>query len=487
MNLIQLILKQMRVRLLSSLLTCLSVVLAVALATSVLVVGREGRSVFAQTDYGYDLIVGPKGSGVSLVLNTIYHVGVSQGNVPYALYEDMSSNSEMSAEHPGERNPYRGLVQWAVPYAVGDSYKGRRIVGTTAQLFGVTDTGEALPADKVPEYRGGERYTFAQGRAFDGRKFEAVIGWNTARGTGLKVGDTFHATHGFPGPNDIPDVHPETWRVVGILNQTHTANDDVLFIPLRTFYAIFEHETGLERIGEIRGGTSGTSSQESVVRSQKREASSQESVVSSQKGEAVHEGYTLNGDGTIDNKLPEGEWEVSAILVKSRSAATGLQLDFLLRNLPEASGVRPAMVMNAFFEQFLSGVLEVLTLVAALVMVVAGVSILVSIYNSVAARMREIAILRALGATRLRIVAAVCLEAGFVALMGGVIGVILGHLLAAGGSAYLRTILGSGIAWWRVQPEELLYLAVATVLGLVAGLAPALKAYRTPVAENLVG
>ncbi|HVS73309.1 MAG TPA: ABC transporter permease [Phycisphaerae bacterium] len=479
MNLIQLILKQMRVRLLSSLLTCLSVVLAVALATSVLVVGREGRSVFAQTDYGYDLLVGPKGSGVSLVLNTIYHVGVSQGNIPYGLYEDMSSNSAMSAEHPGEKNPYRGLVQWAVPYAVGDSYKGRRIVGTTAQLFGVTDEGKALPADKVPEYRGGEHYTFAQGRPFDGRKFEAVIGWNTARGTGLKVGDTFHATHGFPGPNDIPDVHPETWTVVGILNQTHTANDDVLFIPLKTFYAIFEHEAGLERIGQIQGNAAATTPPPAAPAPAASEPASEP--------ENPHEGYTLNADGTINNKLPQSEWEVSAILVKSRSAATALQLDFLLRNLPEASGVRPATVMNAFFDQFLSGVLEVLTLVAGLVMVVAGVSILVSIYNSVAARMREIAILRALGATRLRIVAAVCLEAGFVALMGGVIGVILGHLLAAGGSAYLRTILGSGIAWWRVQPEELVYLAAAAVLGLLAGLAPALKAYRTPVAENLVG
>jgi putative ABC transport system permease protein len=143
--------------------------------------------------------------------------------------------------------------------------------------------------------------------------------------------------------------------------------------------------------------------------------------------------------------------------------------------------------MAGFFDQFLAGTIEVLTLVAALVMVVAAVSILVSIYNSVAARMKEIAIMRALGATRVRIVAIVCLEAGFVALLGGAIGCAAGHLLAAAGSAYLRTLLGSGIAWWHFQPVESLYLLVAALLGLLAGLVPALKAYAAPVAENLNG
>lgn len=472
MNLFQLILKQMRQRLLSSLLTCLSVILAVALATSVLIVGTEGRSLFAQTDYGFDLLIGPKGSGVPLVLNTIYHVGNSAGNIPYGLYADLTSQSETSAGHPGQKNPYRGLVQWAVPLAVGDSYQGRPIVGTTAQLFGMSPTGQPLPPDKIPEYRTGERYTFAAGRAFDDRKFEAVIGAETAKRTGLTVGKTFQATHGFPSGTQLPDIHPEIWTVVGVLNPTHTANDNVLFIPLKSFYAIFEHEQGLSAIAEIKGTTATASTPAPAT-------------APASEPENPREGYTLNPDGTINNKLPVDEWEVSAILVRSRAPATALQLDFLFRNLPEATAVKPAVVMAGFFDQFLAGTIEVLTLVAALVMVVAAVSILVSIYNSVTARMKEIAIMRALGATRTRIVAIVCLEAGLVALLGGAIGCLAGHLLAAAGSAYLRTILGAGIAWWHVQPVELLYLVVAGLLGLIAGLVPALKAYATPVAENL--
>jgi putative ABC transport system permease protein len=114
------------------------------------------------------------------------------------------------------------------------------------------------------------------------------------------------------------------------------------------------------------------------------------------------------------------------------------------------------------------------------------VSILVSIYNSVVARLREIAILRALGATRRRILAQICLEAGLIGAAGAVIGLVLGHLIAAGGSAYMHRLMGEGIRWTRIGTEEALYLVAVTVIAVLAGLVPAMKAYRTPVATNLV-
>jgi putative ABC transport system permease protein len=471
-NIIELILKQMRQRLLSTFLTCLSITLGVALAVSIMIMRHEGQSVFAQTDYGFNLLVGPKASPLQLVLNTIYHMDVSPGNIPYSLYEDMVTGRPLSAD--GKKNPFRGLIRWAIPYAVGDSYKGRRIVGTTPQLFGVDDVGNAIPAEKIPEFRRGEHYTFAQGRPFAGNKFEAVIGAEVARNTGLKVGDVFHATHGFPGPNDIPDVHPESWTIVGVLNETHTANDRVLFIPLTTFYAIFEHESGLEAINQIKG---------TAVAPQ----TPAPPPPSTAESEPSNEGYITNPDGTITPKLPKSDWEISAILVEARSGATLMQLQFLLRNLPDAVGVNPAAVMQEFFERFMSGPYQLLLIIAVLVTVVAAISILVSIYNSVTARYREIAIMRALGATRARILAIVCLEAVLVGLIGGVLGLVVGHALAAGGSVYLQALMGTGIAWWHLGWPELLYLGIVVVVAFLAGLVPAMKAYRTPVAENLVG
>jgi putative ABC transport system permease protein len=327
----------------------------------------------------------------------------------------------------------------------------------------------------VPQYRRGASYGFSQGRAFAPNKFEAVIGSEVAADLGLGVGSEFHATHGFPGPNDVPDVHEEVWKVVGILKETHTANDRVLFIPLLTFYAIFEHEAGLEAIGTIQNGGSKPATAPAPL------------PPPAPASEPEKKAYTMNEKGEITVKLPKEEWEVSAILVQTQSPYASIQMQFLLRNLPEAVGVSPAVVMQQFFETFLPRITLLLLIISGLVTVVAGVSILVSIYNSVTARNREIAIMRALGATKERILAAVCLEAGLVGAMGGVLGLFAGHLLAAGGSVFLSRIMGTGIAWWSASRGELIYLGGVIMVSLLAGLVPAMKAYRVPVAENLVG
>lgn len=117
--------------------------------------------------------------------------------------------------------------------------------------------------------------------------------------------------------------------------------------------------------------------------------------------------------------------------------------------------------------------------------VVAGIGILVSIYNSVTSRKREIAILR-LGATRRRVLTLICFEALAIGVVGGLLGLVLGHLLAAAGSAYITSQFGQGLAWWRIGDGEWLYLGVVAVIALLAGLVPALKAYGVPVADNLV-
>ena len=195
----------------------------------------------------------------------------------------------------------------------------------------------------------------------------------------------------------------------------------------------------------------------------------------------------MNPDGTIQVKLPKDQWEISAILVKSEGGQAVFQLPFILRNLPDAIGVSPANVMETFFDTFMPKIALLMLVISTLVTVVAGVSILVSIYNSVTARYREIAIMRALGATRARILTAVCLEAGLIGAVGGVLGILMGHAFAWAGSFYLEQLLSTGLPWWHFTTAELLYLPVVIAVSLLAGLVPALKAYGTPVAANLAG
>ncbi|HEY1686872.1 MAG TPA: ABC transporter permease, partial [Tepidisphaeraceae bacterium] len=161
-------------------------------------------------------------------------------------------------------------------------------------------------------------------------------------------------------------------------------------------------------------------------------------------------------------------------------------LMYNINNGEEAAAVNPASTMRQFFAIFLKPSTIVLQIIVALTTVVAGVGILVSIYNSVSARLREIAILRALGATRVRILTLICVEAGLIGLIGGFLGLVAGHLLGFFGSIALNNMIGEGFNWVATDQWEWLYLLAVVVLAVLAGLVPAMKAYRTPVATNLV-
>ena len=458
MNLFRLVFKQMRQRALSTWLTFLSVALGVALAIAILVLYREGDKLFAQSDYGFDVLVGPKASPLQLTLNTIYHVDRSPGNIPYSIYEDLNQGGK-----------YASMVRTAIPFAVGDSYRGLRIIGTSTKMFGYTEEGRRIGADAF-EYRPGKRYEMGQGKLFEPNRFHAVIGAEAARITGLKIGDRFQATHGVPRPEETPDVHEEQWTVVGILDETHTANDRVLFIPLTTFYCIFEHEEGLEAQAMIKKG-------EDIAKV----------TAAAQKHDHDARAYTTNPDGTIHLTLPKDQLQLSAVLVKARNSFSVQQLLYLFNNRSEACAVNPANTMREFFRTFLKGSRLLLLTISALVTVVAAIGILVSIYNSVSARLKEIAIIRALGATRLRVLSLICMEAGIVGLIGGVSGLIVGHGMVAVGNIVFRQVMGESINFIYVGLEELIYIGVVVVIAVLAGLVPALKAYSTPVATNLVG
>src|SRR3954470_9609003 len=122
MNLFQLVLKQMRQRSLSTWLTLLSVLLGVGLAVAIMILRRESQNLFAQSDFGYDILIGPpKGSPLQLTLNTVYHMDVSPGVIPYQIYDDMARKDKPPPGHPD----YRPYVKLVVPFMVGDSYNGR--------------------------------------------------------------------------------------------------------------------------------------------------------------------------------------------------------------------------------------------------------------------------------------------------------------------------------------------------------------------------
>ena len=108
MNLFQLLFKQMRQPALGTTLTMLSVVLGVGLAVSIMLLYHAGATLFGQSDYGFDVLVGKSGSKLQLTLNTIYQLDVSPGNIPIQVYDELNGLQ------------FRPEVRIAVPYVVGE-------------------------------------------------------------------------------------------------------------------------------------------------------------------------------------------------------------------------------------------------------------------------------------------------------------------------------------------------------------------------------
>ncbi|MET0262158.1 MAG: ABC transporter permease [Rariglobus sp.] len=213
MTLVLIVFRSLRQHLLSTVVTALSVALAGGLLMAVWAVKTQAQATFAQTNTGFDAVLGARGSKLQLVLNAVFHLEASPGNLAAADYEYIR-------KHPA--------VRTAIPIAVGDNLRGFRIVGTLPALF--TDV----------EYAPGKKFALASGRLWTGDAREAVIGSFAAERLGLRTGDTFQPFHGLVYDED--HQHAETYVVTGILESSNTPADRVVWIPLRGVQTMAGHD-----------------------------------------------------------------------------------------------------------------------------------------------------------------------------------------------------------------------------------------------------
>jgi putative ABC transport system permease protein len=208
-----LIYRSLRQHALSTFVTAGSIALAAGLLLTVWVVKTQSQAVFSSTTSGFDAVLGARGSKLQLVLNAIFHLEASPGNLPPA---DVAAISR----HPA--------IKAAIPIAVGDNFKGWRIVGTTPAYFDV-------------EYLPGKKYAFtAGGKLFADGAREAVVGAYAAKQLGWKTGDTFQPYHGLAF--DPKAQHEEVYTVTGILEPTGTPTDRVIWIPLTGVQTMGGHD-----------------------------------------------------------------------------------------------------------------------------------------------------------------------------------------------------------------------------------------------------
>ncbi len=189
--------------------------------------------------------------------------------------------------------------------------------------------------------------------------------------------------------------------------------------------------------------------------------------------------------------LPIEQREVTAILVLTASvpgAPPELMAPELIKKINKdsvAQAVLPIREMTGLFSTFVDPLQLVLLGLTVMIVIVSGIGILVSIYNSMSDRRHEIAVMRALGAGRRTVMFIVLLESILLSLAGGVAGWVVGHALITLLSPWISLQTGVSIGALQFVAYELVIIPGLIVLASVVGYLPALAAYRTDVARSL--
>lgn len=427
MRLDQLVLRNIVQHRVGASLTALNVALGALLVGVVLLLRAATADTFLKPSRGFSLVVGAPGSGLQLVLDSVFFMGQSPGLLEYGAFEEVQ-------RHPS--------TQLAVPYAVGDAFRGFRVVGTTDAFF---DARFPYPSVAHGQTK------LAAGRAF---RFEtealraaletlsahdttsadagvpaiaeAVLGAEVAASLDIRVGDRIEPTHGVEG--GTPHAKPQLWDVVGILRATETPVDRLVLINLDSFFRIDDHLGGI--VPET--GEPGISS-----------------VVLFPKP-GVHK----------------------ALLLSELNKRTQLQVadvDSEVRNLLRIVG----NVDQVFF------------VIAVAVVLVGAASVAVAIYNTLNARRRELAILRVLGARRATVFGMILAEAAVLSALGGGMGLLAGHGVVSLTAGLVEQSAGVRPSAGIFLMEELLAFVLIVAAGACGGLLPAFKAYRTDAASHL--
>lgn len=202
-------------------LTALSVATSFALLIAVERLRDTTRSSFENTISGTDLLVGARGSGVQLLLYSVFRIGEPVQEMSRKSYEAISAHPE---------------VEWSVPFALGDSVLGFRVLGTTGEYF------------EHYRYGSSRELVFSAGGPFSG-KWDAVLGSEVAEELFWSLGQKFPIQHGIA--RDAHSHDHVDFKVVGILEPTGTPLDRTVHVPIESLGAVHDQEDGIETVSSV--------------------------------------------------------------------------------------------------------------------------------------------------------------------------------------------------------------------------------------------
>ncbi len=422
----------------TTLLSLLLMSLGVGIISILLILNNHIEKQLDNNLRSIDMVVGAKGSPLQLILSSVYHLDKPTGNISYKEAKSLNKNV---------------LVDFTIPLSYGDTYKGYRIVGTNEKYFDLYNL------------------ELSQGKKWS-RSMQTVLGSSVASNKNLKVGDKFFGTHGFDDHGHIHDNH--AYVVVGILKQSYSVADNLILTNLKSVWQVHEEHDDCE-------------DDHSHDHSNHDHSNDHHSHDHSDHDHSYdhHSHDHSDHDHSHDNhSYDDANKMITAMLVKFKSPVGLVQIPRKINEETNMQAAIPLFEINRLTSLIGFGI-NTINIIALIIMLVSGISIFITLFNSLKKRRYELALMRVHGATRIQLIKLIFLEG----LSLSVLGTFFGLLISRFSLVIISSFTNQNQSFTNIDlsmiNSELVLLIAALIIGFIASLIPALSVYRINIPKIL--
>ena len=436
----------------TTLLSLLLMSLGVGIISILLILNNHIEKQLDNNLRSIDMVVGAKGSPLQLILSSVYHLDKPTGNISYKEAKSLNKNV---------------LVDFTIPLSYGDTYKGYRIVGTNEKYFDLYNL------------------ELSQGKKWS-RSMQAVLGSSVASNKNLKVGDKFFGTHGFDDHGHIHDNH--AYVVVGILKQSYSVADNLILTNLKSVWQVHEEHDDCEDDHSHDHSDHNHSHDDHSHNHSDHDNSHDHHSHNHGDHNHSHDHHShdhSDHDHNHDNHSYDDDNKmITAMLVKFKSPVGLVQIPRKINEETNMQAAIPLFEINRLTSLIGFGI-NTINIIALVIMLVSGISIFITLFNSLKKRRYELALMRVHGATRTQLIKLIFLEG----LSLSVLGTFFGLLISRFSLVIISSFTNQNQSFTNIDlsmiNSEFLLLIAALIIGFIASLVPALSVYRINIPKIL--
>ena len=439
--------------------TSLSILLmtfGVAIMSLILILNNQLDKNLKNNLRGIDMVIGAKGSPLQLIFSSIYHLDNPTGNILYGEAKKITTSP---------------IIDFTIPLSFGDSYNGFRIVGSTH------------------EYPNLYEVKLREGRLWK-KSMEVVVGSMVAKVNNLKIGDKFFGTHGFGESGHVHDNH--SYEVVGILQQSSSIMDNLVLTDIQSVWEVHDevchddhdhHDHDHHDHDHHDHDHHDHDHHDHDHHDHDHHDHDHHDHDHHDHDHHDHDQHKKTIKVSNNESIPDQSM-VTALLVKFKSPVGLIQLP---RKVNETTGLQAAIPIFEInrLTNLLGFGIQTINFIALIIMLVSGLSIFISLYNSLKKRRYEIALMRVHGATKFQVIKLVLIEGVTLSFVGTLFGFIVSRL-----SLYVISILVNQTKMvssfdYRLLNDEIWLFLISMIIGLLASLIPSILTYRINIPKTL--